>query len=134
MSFTVRIDDRAARALLKRFEPAAIIRILRKAVTKAGAAEKAVLRPFVPLGLTGNLRRSVSSRRIRSNPAIGAVIGPMGRLGSHRFMVAEGTKPHMEGNHHHPGAKPHPFIPPAAAAAERAGLDAATKVIDEVTR
>jgi hypothetical protein len=143
----ITLDDREIRAYLDKFTRASVAKVLRKASSEAGKAMKPLVKAATPRGKTGNLQRSVRSRRIRGNPAIGQVVGPMGRQGAHRHLVEFGTRPHRivpetakalswPGALHpvsrsiHPGAQPHAFVSSVAGSALDAGYAAAERVID----
>jgi len=147
MDIAIRLDDVEMRAMLARYTPIEVAKILRVASTAAGAAGKAVMRPAIPLGLTGNLRGSLSAKRIRANPAIGVVVGPMGKKASARGLVAGGTKPHTITGRpflstpygvfrsvHHPGAKPNRWLDGVAGRVEAAEIAAAEAVLAEMSR
>lgn len=132
--------------------------VLRKAASAYGRAGKPIVQAATPVARPGNtyaigpgnLRAATRFKRIKSNPAIGVVIGPMGKKAFYRHMVVGGTKPHpilpkQKGSRglarrlailggfanlvHHPGARPNPYIARVAGAVESAGLRAAERVI-----
>ena len=88
----------------------------------------------------GGMRAAVKSKRIKRNPAIGVVVGPMGKAAFMRHWVAQGTKPHQirpKGGGvlalafgfvklvNHPGAKPNDYAGRTQRAAEGSAFDKA---------
>jgi hypothetical protein len=152
---TVAYDDSEVRAYLAKFSKQRVDQLLKEATSKGGIATRNVMRPAAPV-VSGDLKSSVRSRRIRSNPAIGQVVGPMGRTGSHRWLVEHGTKPHripkasrvmvsplgwFEGGaqKYHAwyvvhGSRPHPWVGAVADSALDAGVNVTRRLIEEHVR
>ena len=132
MKLTVKVDDREVRQLLARFTEAETKKLLRKGMTKAGAAMKPVVRPAIPVGATGNLRGALKAKRIKASLGIGVVVGPMGRKASHRHFVSAGTKPRYTRSGASRGSMPaNPWLDSVDTTAFNKGLDAVEAVIDE---
>ena len=155
-AFELTWDDDEVEKWLEPWREPAVLKTLRRAASAYGRAGRKVLRAATPVappgniyareaGGAGNLQRSTKSRRIRSNPAIGVVIGPMGNTAYYRHMVTGGTKPHVilpttvggrlrllggfASAVHHPGARANPYVERARGAVESAGYAAAERVV-----
>lgn len=172
-AFTVRLDDREIRGHLKALDERAIGAILLRGVRKGAPALKRAIAAEAPVqgkasaftrrggasGLTiirgrereygrpGDLRRSIAARKIRSNPAIGVAVGPMGKLGFARWWVVRGTRPHtirarsgflpagMGREVRHPGAKANPFVARGVARGEAEAMQIAEdSIMEELTK
>lgn len=148
VDIVVLVDDKTMREYLREFTPQSVNKVLRTATTRAGAAMKAAMKPAIPVH-TGNLRGSLSARRVRSNPGIGVVVGPMGRKAAHRALVVGGTRAHVItprkahvvktpfgvfARVHHPGAKPNRWIDRVERGAYEAGFRVAEDTIFDATK
>lgn len=156
MSFSLDIDDREMQRYLEQFEEGRLEVVLLEASKRAAAVLRKEMKPLAPVkssyyagaqgmllsrrgretyyGNPGDLRESVRARRIRSNPALGYVIGPMGKKAFMRHWVVQGTKPHFVKFGwfkvvKHPGAKANPFVARAGDAALSQALTKAEKHI-----
>ncbi len=168
--FRVLFDDAEMRRYLDALDEKGVVRIRRKGLTKGGAVYRKAIAAETPVkvragagargtytvrkrggtyvekqyGTPGEMRKSVKVRRIRSNPAIGVVVAPMGKTAFMRHWVAGGTKPHLirpKGGGflalafgavklvHHPGAKPNPFVGRGIARANTEALDVTERTI-----
>lgn len=176
--FRVSLDDRQMREYLAGLDAKGVTKILHKGLAKGGAVYRKAIAAEAPVksqasagatgsfsvrkrsapggfvetayGVPGELKRSVKVRRIRSNPAIGVVIGPMGKTAFHRWWVTRGTKPHLirpkDGGFlrlafgfvklvEHPGAKANPFVARAGARVDSQALDVAeATIMEEATK
>jgi len=113
--FRLIFDDEEMRRYLESLDEKGVTKILRGASTRAGTVLRNAMRPAVPVkkrasagthgaytkrgavkdyGTPGGMRASVQARRIKSNPAIGVVVGPMGKAAFMRHWIAFGTKAH----------------------------------------
>lgn len=89
---TFKIDRTAELALLKRYEPASVTKIMAEAARIGGIASAQVVKSATPIGTAerlsqyyrrmnlrhGTLRASVRAAKIRSRATIGQVVGPIG--------------------------------------------------------
>lgn len=146
--FRVLLDEREMQRYLRGLDEAGIAKLLLRGIRKGAPALKRAIAAEAPVqgkasaftrrggksgitvirgrereyGRPGDLRRSIAARRIRSNPAIGVAVGPMGKLAFTRWWVVRGTRPHtirartgflpagMGREVRHPGSRPNPFV------------------------
>lgn len=103
--FRVILDDAEMARYLASLDEKGVTKILRSASLRGAGVYRTAMRPEIPVkksggaqgrgyGTPGDMRASVGARRIKSNPAIGYVVGPMGRRAFMRKWVTFGTKEH----------------------------------------
>ncbi len=168
--FRAHLDDKEMREYLGALDEKGVTKILRKGLMKGGAVYRSAIRDEAPVkgragagahgtftvrkrggyiekdyGTPGGLKASVKVRRIRSNPAIGVVVGPMGKTAFMRHWITQGTKAHLirprgSGGFlrvlggfvrlvHHPGSKANAFVGRGIARANDQALDVAEQTI-----
>jgi len=174
--FRVGLNDKAMREYLAALDEKGVTKILRKGLAKGGNVYRSAIRAEAPVksragagargtfsvrkrgggfveksyGTPGGLRASVKVRRIRSNPAVGVVVGPMGKTAFMRHWITQGTKAHLirpKGGGflallggfaklvQHPGSKANPFVSRGVARANEAALDVAEQtILDEASK
>lgn len=170
--FRVSLDDRVVREYLNGLDEKGVTKILRAGLAAGGSVYQKAIAAEAPVkqvesagakgtfsvrrrgggftqkayGRPGDLARSVKVRRIRSNPAIGIVVGPMGKTAFQRWWVTQGTKAHVIRPKRggwlrllfgivrlvkHPGAQANPFVARGTARANTEALDTAERRIFE---
>lgn len=135
MNLRISIQGAAdVQALLARFEPPEVDRVLKKAVKEGAKVMKRAVKSSIKTRLhsqTGNLLGSTRYKSIRRSRGIGYVIGPMGRKARHRHLVEFGHDitfiKKKAGGKVVGRVRPHPYMEPAFAASEepaRAAIEA----------
>jgi hypothetical protein len=169
--FKMIYDDHEVMEYLARLDEQKVVKILRSAGMRAGTKYRNAMRPNVPVkkrasagthgeytqrrivkdyGTPGGMRASVSARRIKSNPSIGVVVGPMGKQAFMRHWIAKGTKPHdiypkstlkklaILGGFadvvHHPGSRPNDYAGRAYAIGDAPATEAAKNYIAKAVK
>ena len=169
--FRLIFDDEEMKRYLASLDEKGVIKILRGASTRAGTVLRNAMKPAVPVkkrasagthgeytqrrivkdyGTPGGMRASVSARRIKSNPSIGVVVGPMGKQAFMRHWIAKGTKPHdiypkstlkklaILGGFadvvHHPGSRPNDYAGRAYAIGDAPATEAAKNYIAKAVK
>jgi hypothetical protein len=131
----VTIDEKQfsrAMARLERYQGKPLEKRARQAYLEGARLLRGPMQRAAPVGPTGNLKRSISSRanRLRPGEMAAATTGPRHRKAPHRWFVTTGTKAHSltgvrkrgafavfpDGNvrrfagFRHPGSKANPFV------------------------
>jgi len=170
--FRIIHDDREMREYLARLDEKGVAKILRKGISKGAPILKRAIQSEAPVksrasagahgsfsvrkrggtfvqkdyGTPGGLKASVKFRRIKSNSAIGVVVGPMGKQAFMRHWITQGTKAHLIRPKsasilrlafgfarlvRHPGSKPNAFVTRAEGKAMNQAVEIASDTIQE---